>query len=82
MTAIFDCSISEVFTMTNTPDYILSRHVPDMKRGFIIQTNYGDCHIDADEAAPFIELLKQTMRARLRDERLYAAARVVAGWIR
>lgn len=31
--------------------YALSRHVPDMARGFTIGTNYGELTITADEAA-------------------------------
>lgn len=52
-----------------SPDFIIShayaRHVPDMERGFTIQTNYGDLTIEASEAEPFQALLRKTLEARL-----------------
>lgn len=36
--------------------YALAKKVPDMKRGFVIQTSYGDITIHAEDAAPFATL--------------------------
>jgi len=46
-------------------DYALSRHVPDMERGFTIVTSYGDLIIQPDEAPAFVELVRETLRRRL-----------------
>lgn len=36
--------------------YALAKKVPDMKRGFVIHTSYGDIAIPAEHAAPFATL--------------------------
>ena len=53
--------------------YALNRHVPDMARGFIISTNYGDLIITDDEARQHPEL-QQTVKSILQS-RLYDAER-------
>jgi hypothetical protein len=53
----------------STTTYALSRHVPDMERGFTIHTNYGDLEIHQDEVAPFIDALTRCLIKRLEKER-------------
>lgn len=51
-----------------TQDYswILSRHAPDMERGFTIQTNYGDLRIEAGRLADRIrDLVTQHCRLEM-----------------
>ncbi|VBF96449.1 hypothetical protein [Burkholderia pseudomallei] len=38
--------------------YALAKQVPDMERGFVIQTNYGDLVIDAADADHFAALAR------------------------
>ncbi len=45
--------------------YLLARHPDQMRRGFSIHTNYGDFHIDADEAEPFVKLVEKVLGKRL-----------------
>lgn len=47
--------------MSNYTDeltYSLAKRVPDMARGFSIETNYGTIHIEADQAAPIIKAVR------------------------
>lgn len=49
--------------------YALSRHVPDMARGFSICTHYGELAITDEEAARYpaiIRTVKRIMEARLK----------------
>lgn len=45
--------------------YALNRHVPDMARGFTIETNYGPLRIEGEDAAPFVALADKLVRERL-----------------
>lgn len=45
--------------------YSLARHIPDMARGFTIQTHYGDLVVAADEAPAFIRLTEKALKRRL-----------------
>ena len=55
-------SHAEHFKLTHA----LSRHVPDMCHGFDLRTSYGEFHIDAEDAAPFVRLLKRHVHKKLR----------------
>ena len=44
--------------------YSLSKHVPDMLRGFTIQTNYGELVIDAADAAPFAAMADRLLEKK------------------
>lgn len=46
--------------------YSLAKRVPDMARGFVIQTNYGDIGIDADIAAPIQKAVEKALKRELR----------------
>lgn len=37
--------------------YALAKKVPDMRRGFRIETRYGEIDIEARDAAPFADLM-------------------------
>lgn len=39
---------------TDDLEYSLAKRIPDMERGFTIETSYGPIHIDADQAAMII----------------------------
>lgn len=54
-------------------EYALAKVLPDMERGFTINTNYGELVIDADDAAPIIKSVTKTL------ERKIAKARKEAG---
>lgn len=45
--------------------YALSRHVPDMDRGFILCTRYGELEIDAADTQAFIQLTKNMLLKQL-----------------
>lgn len=45
--------------------YALSRHVPDMRRGFDILTSYGRWHVDAKPATQMAELMRQHLMQQL-----------------
>lgn len=49
----------------NEIGYALSKQVPDMRRGFAIQTRYGDVIIAPEDAAPFVAALETMLRERL-----------------
>ena len=46
--------------------YTLSKQIPDMARGFVIQTGYGDIVIDADDAQPFIGAVTKVINRKLK----------------
>ena len=52
--------------------YALAKKVPDMKRGFTIQTSYGEICINAEHAAPFATLAQAMLGKQLEAEILYA----------
>lgn len=45
--------------------YALAKKVPDMKRGFTIQTSYGEICIDAEHAGPFATLAQAMLGKQL-----------------
>lgn len=47
-------------------NYALVKQIPDMQRGFTIQTAYGDLEIDATDAAKFIDLANKVFNTKLR----------------
>jgi len=49
--------------------YALSKQVPDMARGFVIQTSYGDLTIDSEEAEAFARLAERVLLKRLAKQR-------------
>lgn len=53
---------------TLNDEYSLSKRVPDMKRGFTINTNYGDIHIKADEAEAIAAVVEAMLEKRITKE--------------
>ena len=45
--------------------YALAKQVPDMERGFCIETSYGEIEIDADDAEVIAEAVRKVLRRRL-----------------
>mgnify|MGYP000573698589 CR=1 FL=1 len=45
--------------------YDLAKKVQDMRRGFRIETHYGEIEIDGDEARPFAELAERLLTKKL-----------------
>jgi hypothetical protein len=45
--------------------YQLSKAVPDMRRGFVIQTNYGELAIDADSAKPIVDAVAKVLNRKI-----------------
>lgn len=45
--------------------YALAKQVPDMERGFTIQTNYGDLTIDAEDAGRIAAAVKLALTRKL-----------------
>lgn len=45
--------------------YALSKQIPDMERGFTINTSYGDLQVEAHEAAAFVDAANVLMFQRL-----------------
>lgn len=45
--------------------YALAKQIPDMERGFTIQTSYGDLHIEAEDAPRFVALARSILQRRL-----------------
>ncbi|RQY25348.1 hypothetical protein [Burkholderia stagnalis] len=45
--------------------YALAKQVPAMKRGFTIQTSYGDLTIDAEDAERFVTLARMVLVRKL-----------------
>ncbi|MEC5319009.1 hypothetical protein VSX61_08675 [Brenneria populi subsp. brevivirga] len=65
--------------MSNTPvidspealGAALCRHVPDMSKGFTLQTRHGDIYVTADDAAPFAGAMERLLLrkiAQIQDE--------------
>ncbi|PIV87610.1 MAG: hypothetical protein COW48_10475 [Hydrogenophilales bacterium CG17_big_fil_post_rev_8_21_14_2_50_63_12] len=55
-------------TMLNKQEWIsydLAKKVPDMRRGFRIETHYGEIDIDGEDAKPFAELLERLLKKKL-----------------
>ena len=47
--------------------YALTKQVPSMAHGFVIQTSYGDIVIDADDAQPFVDAITKVIKRKLAD---------------
>jgi len=45
--------------------YDLAKKVPDMRRGFRIETNYGEIDIDEADAKPFADLVERLLTKKL-----------------
>lgn len=52
----------------NNIHYAQAWQVPDMRRGFTIQTSYGEIVVSADEAAPFAALTETLLAGRLAEQ--------------
>jgi len=55
-------------TMLNKQEWIsydLAKKVQDMRRGFRIETHYGEIDIDGEDAKPFAELLERLLKKKL-----------------
>lgn len=48
--------------------YALAKKVPDMRRGFRIETRYGEIDVDAEDAAPFADLVDKLLERKRRPE--------------
>ncbi|MBG6244765.1 hypothetical protein CS369_08285 [Candidatus Symbiopectobacterium sp. 'North America'] len=46
--------------------YALCRHIPDMRKGFTIQTRHGDIYATADDAAPFANAMERVLMSKIR----------------
>ncbi|MGF6610634.1 hypothetical protein OKW45_005556 [Paraburkholderia sp. WSM4175] len=46
--------------------YALAKQVPDMERGFTIQTSYGELRIDAEDAPRFVALARNLLQKQLK----------------
>jgi hypothetical protein len=60
-----------------TPDalrYALSKQVPDMARGVLVHTNYGELTLDGRDAERVAALVRRPLEARLRAAERRAAA--------
>lgn len=51
-----------------TLSYALSKKVPDMHRGFRIETHYGEIDIDGEDAKSFVELVKRLLEKKLAEQ--------------
>lgn len=51
---------------TESLQYSLAKRVPNMGRGFTIQTDYGDIEIQADQAAVIAKAVKAVLERELR----------------
>ncbi len=49
--------------------YALAKKVPDMRRGFRIETRYGEIEVDAGDAAPFADLMVKLLERNLKQSR-------------
>lgn len=45
--------------------YDLSKKVPDMRRGFRIETCYGEINIDEADAKPFADMVERLLTKKL-----------------
>lgn len=52
--------------LTQELSYALAKQVPDMERGFTIQTNYGELIVQAEDAKPFIAAITKLLKRELR----------------
>ena len=50
---------------TDDLSYTLAKRIPNMERGFKIETDYGDFFIEADEAAPIIKAVRKVIEKNL-----------------
>ena len=50
---------------TDNIKYSLSKCVPNMERGFMIETDYGNINIEADQAAPIIKAVRRALEKDL-----------------
>ena len=60
-----------------TPDalrYALSKQVPDMAHGVVVQTNYGELTLHGRDAERVATLVRRLLEARLRAAERRAAA--------
>jgi hypothetical protein len=46
--------------------YALAKQVPDMERGFTIQTNYGELRIDSEDAPRVARAVRSTLQKQLK----------------
>lgn len=44
--------------------YALAKKVPDMRRGFRVETRYGEIEVSAEEAKPFADLMQRMLEER------------------
>ena len=45
--------------------YDLAKKVPDMRRGFRIETHYGEIDIDGEDAKAFADLAERLLKKKL-----------------
>ncbi len=69
--------------------YALAKKVPDMRRGFRVETRYGEIEVDAADAGPFADLMakllernRQRARPDLSDEEVREAFGNVFGRVK
>lgn len=49
-----------------TIGYALAKQVPDMERGFTIQTSYGELRIDAENARRVVLVVRSILQKQLK----------------
>lgn len=55
---------------TDNLEYSLAKRVPDMARGFMIHTNYGDIMIEADQAPKIMKAVRTALQHELNEARM------------
>lgn len=48
-------------------EHALNKQVPDMKRGCVIDTNYGPITLDADDAEKVADLVEKLLKRKLKE---------------
>ena len=60
---------------TDDLNYTLAKRIPNMERGFKIETDYGDFFIEADEAEPIIKAVRRAVEKSLKIAKFAEAKR-------
>ncbi len=53
----------------NQLNYAIAKQIPDMARGFVIQTNYGEIAIDSVDAPTVIDAVKAIIQRNIKAQR-------------
>ncbi|OFZ65828.1 MAG: hypothetical protein A2V79_08390 [Betaproteobacteria bacterium RBG_16_56_24] len=55
---------------TDNLEYSLAKRVPDMERGFTIETSYGGIVIEADQAPKIIKAVRAALQRELAEAKM------------